>query len=73
MGTLLQSSKGGLSWVSRTISVSMIPKNLSEMYHVNFFNLTNYALGIYFFEKLTFEEIKEQMITKMIMQIPRLR
>ncbi len=30
-------------------------------------------LAVYFFEKLTFEELKEQLITKMIMKIPRLR
>jgi hypothetical protein len=50
----------------------MIRMNLSEMYLVRF-SLTKYTEAIYFFEKLSFEEIKEQMITKMLMQIPRLR
>jgi hypothetical protein len=50
----------------------MIRMNLSEMYLVRF-SFTKYTKAIYFFEKLSFEEIKEQMITKMLMQIPRLR
>jgi hypothetical protein len=62
-----------MSWGSKTIFVFMIPMKLSEMYLVRFLSLTDCFLAIYFFEKVTFEEIKEQMITKMIMQIPRLR
>ena len=42
------------------------------MYLVSIFK-HNVVEAIYFFERLTFEEMKEQMITKMIMQIPRLR